>query len=98
MAKQKQEVMTGFAQETIPAIESAISKADEKRAIIEGLNDELKNLEFKVTEALHLHRDQLDKQEDKKGNSQLVYKRGDFKAVLKGHERLSYDKVRKAGA
>lgn len=96
MARGKQEEM--FEQKKINEIEAAIIKADEKRALIEDFNtrekDELKNLEHKIRETLHKHLAALDAQEDGEGNKRYVYKRGEYEAELKGHERLSYGKVR----
>lgn len=87
-----------FEQKKINAIEGAIMKCDEKRALIEDFNErekgELKNLEHKLRETLHANIAGLDAQEDGEGNKRYVYKRGDYEAELKGHERLSYGKVR----
>jgi len=99
MAKPQKQVEM-FEQERIAEIETAIMKADKKRAEIDDYNetetDTLKNLENKVREAMHKHLTALDAQEDGKGNKRWVYNRGDYKAELKGLEKLSYDKVRKA--
>lgn len=94
MAKGEQGEIPGFEQKRIPAIERAIMKADEKRAVIEGLKEELKNLEHKVREALHDNAEALDQQETPEGLTRIVYKRAGFEAEVKGHERLSYGKVR----
>lgn len=94
MARGEQTELAGFEQKRIPAIERAIMKADEKRAVIEGLKEELKNLEHKVREVLHENIEQLDHQENEEGGARIVYKRAGFEAELKGHERLSYGKVR----
>ena len=93
----EQAEIPGFEQKRIPAVERAIMKADEKRAIIEGLKEELKNLESKVRETLHANVDALDHQETE-GGTRIVYKRAGFEAELKGHERLSYGKVREKDA
>ena len=86
-----------FAQKQIAEIEGAIVKADKKRAEIEAFNttekDTLRNLEHKITEALHKHINALDAQEDEKGNKSYIYRRGAYVAVLKSHERLSYEPV-----
>lgn len=90
-----------FPQKRIPAIESAILAADEKRAqieeqqkIVDGLAEELEPLEDGIREALHKYEDQIDHQETPKGDRVLIYKKGEFTATVKQHERLSYDKVR----
>jgi hypothetical protein len=95
----KQEDM--FPQKRIPAIESAIMAADKKRAeieeqesIIDGLKEELTPLEDGIRVALHSYEDQIDHQETPKGDRVLIYKKGDFEATVKQHERLSYAKLR----
>lgn len=99
MARRK----TEFQEELIPQkriaeVETWIVKCDAKKAEIDTYNDtakeELKSHEAKLREALHKHVNGLDAQEDGEGNKTFVYKRGEYEATLKGHERLSYGKVR----
>lgn len=94
MPRATQDEIPGFEQKRIPAIERAIIKADEKRATLEVVKEELKTLEHKVREVLHDNADQLDRQETADGNSRIVYKRAGYEAEVRGHERLSYGKVR----
>lgn len=103
MARRK----TEFQEELVPRkriaeIETWIVKCDAKKAEIETYNEtakvELRAHETKLRETLHKHVNGLDAQEDGEGNKTFVYKRGEYEATLKGHERLSYGKVRnKAG-
>ncbi len=95
MARGEQTEIPGFEQDRIPAIERAANKADAKRSIIGGLNDELDTLEYKLSEAMHANEDKLDKQEDTKGIELLVYKRGDFNIVIKKKESVNY-KIKEA--
>lgn len=90
-----------FPQKRIPAIESAISAADGKRAeieeqqkIVDGLEEELGPLEDNIRLAMHKYADEIDHQETPKGERVLIYKKGDFDATVKQHERLSYGKLR----
>lgn len=90
-----------FPQKRIPAIESAIVAADKKRAEIEeqqeivaGLQEELKPLERDLKEALHKYDGQVDQQKTEGGDLRLIYEHGEYRAEVKSHERLSYDKVR----
>lgn len=95
MAKAIQEEIPGTERKRIPAIERAASKADEKRTIINGLNDELTNLVAKLSEVMHANEEQLDHEENEKGEKVIVYKRGDYKVVVKHKESVNY-KVKKA--
>jgi len=95
MAKAEQTEIPGTERKRIHAIERAAAKADEKRTIINGLNDELSNLVAKLSEVMHANEDQLDQEENEKGEKVIVYKRGDYKVVVKYKESVNY-KIKKA--
>lgn len=84
MAKAQQIPMEGFEQVKIPAIERWAAKYDEKRSIIDGLETELANAEFKLAEEMHANADKLDHQQGKNGVQMLVYERNDFRVIIKG--------------
>lgn len=94
MAKAEQTEIPGTERKRIPAIERAASKADEKRSVIGGLNDELKNLVAKLSEVMHANEDQLDKEETENGEKVIVYQRGDYRVVVKYKESVNY-KIKK---
>lgn len=80
----------GFEQQRVADIETWAGKFDEKRAIINGLEGELENVEMKLREAMHANAELLDKQESPDGDKLLVYKRGDFNVVVKrGKEKVN---------
>jgi hypothetical protein len=85
-----QSEIPGTEQKKIEEIETYASKYEAKRAIINGLQDELTNIEFKLREAMHEHEDEVDKQESEDGDKLLVYKRGDYNVVVKrGKEKVN---------
>lgn len=90
MAKHVQIPLDGTEQKRIPAIERAINKADEMRNMIAGLKDQLKTLEFKLSEVMRANAGELFKEESVKGERVLVYKRGDFSASIKEREAVLY--------
>jgi hypothetical protein len=87
MAEQTE--IKGFEQERIPSIERIAAKFGEKRNLVAGLKDEMKNLAYKLREAMHEHEAQLFQQEDDMGEDVLVYERGDFRVIVKGKESLN---------
>lgn len=95
MAKDEQTEIPGAERKRIPAIERAAGKADEKRSVINGLNDELSNLVAKLSEVMHANEEQLDHEENDKGEKVIIYKRGDYKVVVKYKESVNY-KIKKA--
>lgn len=95
MAKAEQTEIPGTERKRIPAIERAASKADEKRSIINGLSGELDNHVAKLSEVMHANADQLDHEENEKGEKVIVYKRGDYKIVVQYKESVKY-KIKKA--
>lgn len=95
MAKPKQEDM--FPQKKINAIEKWADKFDEKRALIAGLTGERDNAELKLREAMHSNEDALDVQSDPAtGEKILVYKRGDYKVVVKQGKEVVNVKIKDA--
>ena len=52
--------------------------------------DELKNLVAKISEQMHLKEAELDVEENEKGERMLIYRRGDFKVVVKYKESVNY--------
>lgn len=94
MVKAEQTEIPGTERKRIPAIERAASKADDKRAIINGLQGELINLVAKLSEAMHAKESELDIQENSKGEREIIYKRGDYSCKVKYKETVNY-KVKK---
>jgi hypothetical protein len=90
MAKATQTEIPGTERKRIPAIERAAAKADKKRSIINGLTDELKNLVAKLSEVMHTHEADLDREENDKGEKLIVYKRGDYSVAVKYKESVKY--------
>jgi len=89
MATEQTEI-PGTERRRIRSIENAASKADAKRSIINGLEDELKNLVAKISEQMHLKEAELDVEENDKGEKMLIYRRGDFNVVVKYKESVNY--------
>lgn len=101
-----------FPQKRIPAIESAILACDKKQAEIDevmelldgdggakiGLKAELTELEKGLRKALHTYEESIDRQQTPDELPVLIYQRGDYRAEVKAHERLSYEMVRQAPA
>lgn len=99
-----------YPQKRIPEIESAIIACDKKQAQIDevmelldgdgdkqpGLKAELKDLEKGLRRALHANEEKIDRQQSADELPVLLYQRGDYRAEVKAHERLSYDKVRQS--
>lgn len=83
--------LAGFEQKRVAKIETWAAKADDTRAAINGLKEELANREFKLREAMHENADLVDKQSSEDGDQLLVYKRGDFNITVKrGKETVNY--------
>lgn len=85
----------GVEREKIAEIEGAIARADKKRKenaeIEDTLSTELKSREAKLNEVMHAHYDELEDEEDAKGNKLRVYRRGDFRAAITARETLTYE-------
>jgi hypothetical protein len=80
----------GTERPRITAIEDAVARADAKRTLVNGLDDELKNLVAKISEAMHENEADLDHEENDKGEKVIIYKRGDFNVVVKYSESVNY--------
>lgn len=83
----------GFEQERIPALERQADKRAEKEAIIEGLNDEIKTIDFKIREIVHANEDKLQREEDPvTGVVTFTYQRATYKVTVKtGKESVKVD-------
>ena len=90
MAREEQQVLGGFEQKKIAAIERWAAKYDATRETINGLEGELENHALKLREAVHANEDAVDKQENDDGDKLLVYRRGDINVVVKrGKEKVN---------
>jgi gas vesicle protein len=83
MARQKQNAIPGFEQEKINEIETWADKFDDTRSTIDGLNEELKNAEFKLKEAMHANEAKLGKQVQPGKGKVLVYEKNGYKVKVK---------------
>lgn len=81
----RQAEIPGTEQTRIAAIEDAADKYSAKEKLIDGLKDELKNLDAKLREVVHENADKVDRNSD----GMLAYNRGDYAILITpGKEKL----------
>lgn len=94
MAKKAASQTEMFEQKKVRTIETWIDKADETRSMINGLKATLKNQEFKLAEVMNANENDVDHQVSDDGDHLLIYKRGDYTAVVKrGKLKVNYKRA-----
>jgi hypothetical protein len=87
--KPTQQSFDVFKQKQIKLIEKWADKFDETRTLIANLKADLKNAKMKLKESAHKYASDLDRQESPKGESLLIYARGDYRVILKTTEDVA---------